>query len=441
MALARLRGKVGHMRSFKAGLITSSLLAPLLVAGLTLAQAGPAAAGTGSPRHGHQALFVSKNASPTGSGQLLPLGQVPDHPVRPQGGTGLVGRCGLPRGLPRAGGHQEARGADRPAGDHRRNGCHAEFVVEPPGAGKLTIFAGVVAVSSHVRIQGFTVRNALGEGILAAGVQGTISDITIKHNVVVHNDLGGGVPPASAYFECQAQGQVPGDCGEGVHFLSVADSAVNGNFIAGNSGGVLLTDETGPTHNNVIENNIVTRNASDCGVTAPGHNPAALNAAGQRQPAVAGVYDNAIVHNVITNNGLKGEGAGVLFANAGPGTGSYDNLVAGNFIAGNELSGVTMHAHTLAPGQFEDLSGNKIIGNKIGTNNTGGDPLDAPASPQDMKTTGVLVFSGGIPVRTVIAHNHIFDNKIGIWLSKPVKAFGLGSNSFRHVTTPVSAGH
>jgi hypothetical protein len=322
-----------------------------------------------------------------------------------------------------------------------QKGVTPAFVVNPPHVGKLTIFAGVVIVSSHVRVQGFTVTNALGEGILAAGVRGTISDITIRHNAVVHNDLGGGVPPASAYFECQAQGQVPGDCGEGVHFLAVANSQVSGNFIAGNSGGVLLTDETGPTHNNVIENNIVTRNASDCGVTVPGHNPAALNAKGQRQPAVAGVYDNAIVHNVITNNGLKGEGAGVLFANAGPGTASYNNLVEGNFIAGNELSGVTMHAHTLAPGQHEYLSGNKIIGNKIGTNNTGGDPLDFPASPKDTKTTGVLVFSGGTPVWTVIARNHISDNSIGIWLSKPVQAFGLRTNSFHHVKTPVSAGH
>jgi hypothetical protein len=100
-----------------------------------------------------------------------------------------------------------------------------------------------------------------------------------------------------------------------------------------------------------------------------------------------------------------------------------------------------MHAHTLMPGQFEDLNGNKIIGNKIGTNNLDGDTLDSPASPTDMKTTGVLVFSGGTRVRTVIAHNHIFDNKIGIWLSKPVKAFGLGTNSFHHVSTPISAGH
>src|ERR1700721_2019208 len=54
------------MRSFKAGLITSSLLTPLLVAGGMLAAAGPAAASTG---HGQQALFVAKNASPAGAGQ------------------------------------------------------------------------------------------------------------------------------------------------------------------------------------------------------------------------------------------------------------------------------------------------------------------------------------------------------------------------------------
>ena len=42
------------MRSFKAGLITSSLLTPVLVAGGMLAQAGPAAAGTGHGRPGHR---------------------------------------------------------------------------------------------------------------------------------------------------------------------------------------------------------------------------------------------------------------------------------------------------------------------------------------------------------------------------------------------------
>jgi len=97
-----------------------------------------------------------------------------------------------------------------------------------------------------------------------------------------------------------------------------------------------------------------------------------------------------------------------------------------------------MHAHTIAKGQFEDLSGNVIVGNTIGKNNLDGDTLDAPASPVDLKTTGVLVFSGGAPVTVKIAGNRISDNKIGIWLSKPVTASGLRTNTFTNVHTPVS---
>ena len=239
---------------------------------------------------------------------------------------------------------------------------------------------------------------------------------------------------------------MPGDCGEGVHFTGVAYSSIKGNFIAFNAGGVLLSDDTGPTHGNLVAGNVVTGNATDCGITVPGHNPNALDATGKRQPSVAGVYDNVIRGNVVTNNGVKGEGAGVLFANATAGTASYDNLVQGNYIAGNGLSGVTMHAHTIKPGQFEDLSGNKVIGNTIGKNNLDGDTLDCPpgsatCSPQDLVTTGILVFSGGTPVTTTIAFNHISRNAIGIWLSKAVTAAGLKTNTFKNVTTPISAGH
>jgi hypothetical protein len=37
---------------------------------------------------------------------------------------------------------------------------------------------------------------------------------------------------------------------------------------------MLLTDETGPTHGNLIEDNIVTGNQYDCAITVPGHNSA-----------------------------------------------------------------------------------------------------------------------------------------------------------------------
>jgi Right handed beta helix region len=420
--------------------IAAALLTPLAVVG---AIALPAGASANVAGHGHKGavLYVAKHASSSNTDRSCRSAAFRTIQsainAAPAWGTVVVCRgryheqVVIPKPLSLLGKHAII--------DQRH--VTPTLVVNPPGVGPLTIFAGVVVLSSHVSIAGFTIRNAQGEGILAAGVTGSIRGISIAHNAVVHNDLGGGVPPKSTYFECAAQGQIPGDCGEGVHFLSVAYSTIRANFISGNSGGVLLTDETGPTHHNVVENNIVTDNASDCGITVPGHNPSALSASGTPQPSVAGVYDNVIRNNIVTDNGLKGEGAGVLFANAGPGTASYNNLVEGNFIEGNELSGVTLHAHTLGPGQFEDLSGNRVINNVIGTNNIGGDPLDSPASPEDLQTTGVLVFSGGVSVTITIAHNVIFSNAIGIWLSKPVTARGLLTNSFFSVKTPISAGN
>jgi parallel beta-helix repeat protein len=293
----------------------------------------------------------------------------------------------------------------------------------PTGPGVAPCLAGVTIRSSHVSIEGFTVRGAIGEGILATGTLagGSITDVSITDNWVAGNNIGGIPPsPSSPYPQCAANGQIPGDCGEGIHLMGVTRSVVAGNHVSGNEGGVLLTDEFGPTHGNLVEDNTITANPFDCGVTAPGHNPFALDASGNPQPLVAGVYSNVIRGNRITDNGLLGEGAGVLFANAGPGTASYDNLVEDNYIAGNELSGVTMHAHTLPPGMFEDLNGNRIIDNVIGRNNVGsplvpGDPLDGPPA-QDFLPTGILVFSGTVPVHVTISDNRIFDDRYGVWL-------------------------
>ena len=424
--------------------IAGLMLAPLLMAGVMTAQAGAAsAATTGNDGH-HRTLFVSPRAWPWGADRSCRSArfrtiQSAVNAARP-GSTVVVCK----------GTYHEQVVLNKPLSLQGQRatidqaGVTPAFQVTLPGLGTQTIFAGVVMVSSGIRFTGFKVTHAQGEGILAAGLGSEVTGISISHSSVVHNDLGFGVPN-SPYFQCAAQGAVPGDCGEGVHFIGVAYSAIKGNLIADNAGGVLLSDDTGPTHNILVANNVVTGNATDCGITVPGHNPNALSATGQRQPSVAGVYDNVIRGNVVTNNGLKGEGAGVLFANATAGTASYNNLVQGNYIAGNGLSGVTMHAHTIQPGQFEDLNGNRVIGNRIGKNNIDGDTLDCPpnstCTPQDLRTTGVLVFSGGTPVTTTIAFNHIFNNAIGIWLSKAVRAAGLRTNAFTNVTTPISAGH
>lgn len=436
--------KGGDMTAKRIRTIAGWMLAPLLVAGVVTAQPGAASAATTGQGHHHRVLYVSPHARPWAAGRscrsatFLTI-QAAVNAASP-GGTVVV--C--------PGTYHEQVVLTKPVSLEGQRATIDEAGVTPafqltiPGLGTKTIYAAVVMLSSGIQFSGFTVTHAQGEGILAAGLGTDLYGISISRSAVVHNDLGFGVPN-SPYFQCQAMGTEPGDCGEGVHFTAVAYSVIRGNLIADNAGGVLLSDDTGPTHDNLVAGNVVTGNATDCGITVPGHNPNALSATGQPQPSVAGVYHNVIRGNVVTDNGVKGEGAGVLFANATAGTASYDNLVQGNYIAGNGLSGVTMHAHTIKPGQFEDLSGNKVIGNAIGKNNLDGDTLDCPpnstCSPQDLVTTGVLVFSGGTPVTTTIAFNHIFNNAIGIWLSQAVSAAGLATNTFANVTTPISAGH
>jgi hypothetical protein len=425
------------MKSKRSVRLACALAAPLLAAAAIAGQASTASAAPAG--HGSHALYVSPQAYPHARDRSCRTAAFRTIQsavnAAPAGGTVVV--C--------TGTYHEQVVLSKPLSLNGQDavinqaGVTPAFMVTLPGLGKQTIFAGVVIVSSDVTISGFKVTKAQGEGILAAGLGGTITGVNISDNAVVNNDLGGGVPPKSKYFQCAAQGVVPGDCGEGIHLAgSVAYSTIHGNYSAGNSGGILLSDDVGPTHGNLVDDNTVTGNTADCGITVPGHNPLALNAKGVPQPAVAGVYENVIKDNVVTNNGVQGEGAGVLFANAGPGTASYDNLVEGNYIAGNGLAGVTMHAHTIAKGQFEDLNGNVIVRNAIGKNNLDGDPLDGPPGPADRLTTGVLVFSGGTRVSVKIARNHIFDNSIGIWLSKVVTATGLRTNRFSDVTTPVS---
>jgi hypothetical protein len=307
--------------------------------------------------------------------------------------------------------------------------------IGPSGPGSAPCLAAITIKSSWVKVEGFTVTGAIGEGILATGSLqgGSISNVEIRDNTVTGNDTGAAQSPNSPYPQCNPVGPVPGDCGEGIHLMGAFDSIVSHNRVTGNSGGVLLTDEFGPTHDNVVSDNLIKGNLTDCGVTVPGHNPSALDANGNPQPDVAGVYDNVIDGNVITGNGVIGEGAGVLFANATAGTASYDNLAIHNFIAGNGMAGVTMHAHPIAQGTFEDLNGNRIIANVIGTNNINGD-ADANVIGD---TVGILVL-GDVPVKVKIAHNRIFKNDYGIWLGVDNNVTAkLRQNRFFDVNIPV----
>ena len=304
---------------------------------------------------------------------------------------------------------------------------------------------GVKITASNVTVTGFTVENATGEGILAQQpnpVKGPmvggqqlftgmpLSHVTITRNVVENNDQGG-LPANFAttkYPECQANGNIPGDCGEGIHLWSVANSSVTLNTVTHNVGGILLTDEFGPTHGNLIAGNVITDNVSDCGITLPSHNLAIDPKTQKFMPSFGGVYDNVVRNNISSGNG----GAGVGMFAPFPGAASYNNTVEGNAITGNGEGGVSLHGH--APGAY--VGGNKILDNIIGPNNLAGDHDVSPAP--DLATTGIVVWSAVTPITVTISGNTIFGSSYGIWLGHVVSAPGASAhNTFWSIRTRV----
>jgi parallel beta-helix repeat protein len=290
-------------------------------------------------------------------------------------------------------------------------------------------FNGVLVLASRATVSGLTVMNATGEGILVRSA----NHVTIERNDVMRNDRGT-VPPhpvKTSYAQCKTVGHAPGDCGEGIHLMGSSFSIVRGNVSTGNSGGILLSDETGPTAHNQITGNKVIRNLFDCGITVVSHNPKAAPK-GRPAPRTAGVYRNLIAGNTLTGNGTKGDGAGVVLATGVPGGAVYDNTVTRNSINGNGLSGVTVHSHT--PGQF--LNGNVITRNTIGTNNVDGDSDFAPHV--DHRTTGVLVATVA-PLSITVSRNHVAHDHFGIWHTGPATVHHP-NNSFSGVSIHLARG-
>jgi nitrous oxidase accessory protein NosD len=294
---------------------------------------------------------------------------------------------------------------------------------------------GILITGAKARgavVDGFAVQHALNEGILALQT----SDVTIEHNVVRLNDQG--VKAANPTGECKAAGQVPGDCGEGLHLMTVTHSTVTGNTVEDNLGGILLTDEFGPTAHNEISLNTVLRNVADCGITIAGHNPHAASVpSGTPNPSAGGIYDNKILANVANGNGVKGEGAGILLAGGAPGTAVYSNLVQANIANGNGLGGLTLHSH--APGQ--DLNGNRIINNSfshdaVAGNGGPGKPGDSDAGLK--QTAGIVLFSAFTKLKgTVVQGNRLSNEYYGIW-TQNVPTIKKSQNKFaKSVTVPI----
>jgi len=298
------------------------------------------------------------------------------------------------------------------------NGIFIDGMTAAPGVGV-----------SDVVVSGFEVRNANFEGILVANA----SDVTLVGNNVHDNNraLEIGNPPSCPgipAFETN-EGE---DCGEGIHLMAVTDSTVSGNDVAYNSGGVLVSDETGPTHNNLITGNTVHDNPYDCGITLASHGPATSVISSATLPY--GVTDTIISNNVSEHNGYEvpGAGAGVGIFAPFPGTTDAGNVVIGNVLRDNGLPGVTMHNHAYSPhAPPVNMNDNVIVGNRISGN--GKDTADTPTSGP----TGINLFSHAPVWGTVIAQN-IFDQEaIDVAFSAPAGQVNAHFNNFNKMAIGV----
>jgi nitrous oxidase accessory protein NosD len=255
---------------------------------------------------------------------------------------------------------------------------------------------------ANVTIAGFTITGANYEGILAASATG----VTIAQNHVTKNNLSltktacPGIPD----FETN---EVM-DCGEGIHLMSTDHSVVAGNLVDYNSGGVLVTDETGPNYANLITENVVKYNGEACGITLASHPAATL--AHPTGPLSFGVFQNTVLKNESSYNGLNnGGGAGVGMYAAGPGNINYGNIAIGNLLVGNGLPGVAMHNHASVAGAPPvTLRDNSVIDNHFRGN--GADSEDAAtAGSTGINIYGVLPLTG-----MVVTGNVMEDESIGI---------------------------
>lgn len=284
-----------------------------------------------------------------------------------------------------------------------------------------------------VVVSGLTVQNANFEGILLTNV----SEVTIASNQVLHNNLNLDINASTCTGSFPAFETLEGDdCGEGIHLSGVDHSIIANNLVENNSGGILLSDDTGATHDNLILGNTVQNNPFDCGITLASH-----PLAGSNFTAAAGVYHNTITGNTSQRNGFQvpGAGAGVGIFAPFPFSKNYGNVVVDNNLNDNGLPGVAMHAH--APGATiadNVIANNRIAGNGADTADTATPgPTGINVSGGDTSTTAV---NTGIPLAvitgTIIAGNAIQQETVGV-AAKTNAFIGANLNTFTFVKTGV----
>jgi len=272
----------------------------------------------------------------------------------------------------------------------------------------------------NVTVAGFTIKNALNEGVLVVSA----SDVTIRDNHIIDNDKNPGLAfnpnlaagcPGQPAFETDETG----DCGGAVHLIGTSNSILSGNLVTGNADGLLISDESAESRDNLVIHNKFLNNPLECGIVLASHAP--VGSSGPHFAPHFGVDHNTVAENISTANGVAIGGSGVGLFSDGNGPGRVaNNVIIRNKLTGNGLGGVALHTH-VGPAfgaPADNMDGNQIIGNFIAGNNA--DTFDT-ATPGRV---GININSGdgGSPVRgTIISHNVIRDEDVDIAVNTPAE--------------------
>ena len=302
---------------------------------------------------------------------------------------------------------------------------HADPVINAKGMSNGIFINGMGSAPNpgvqDVVVSGFKVQNANFEGILIANA----SNVTLVDNTIEHNNLSLDTTaltcPGIAAFETN-EGE---DCGEGIHLMAADHASIVRNEVAWNSGGILTSDETGPSHDNVISQNFVHDNQYDCGITFASHGPAVSVIPSATLPY--GLMRNTIANNRSWRNGLKlpGAGAGIGIFAPFPGTTDAANVIIGNDVRDNGLPGITMHNHAYAPvAPPVNLNDNVIIGNYLSGN--AADTADAATGGP----TGINIYSVAPITGTIVLQNRFRDEAYGLVFKAPAGQVDAHFNNF-----------
>jgi parallel beta-helix repeat protein len=285
---------------------------------------------------------------------------------------------------------------------------------------------GLVVNANGVTVDGLTFDNSGAAGILvsppsSATQPAAVTDETIEHVVSNNSDQCENTPSTAV---CTAAIGA-GDYGESIWLLSVTHSTLeNSTLENGLGGGLLVSDEMGPSFGNTIENNMSVNNQLGCGITLAAHNTAAIYSsgpnAGHPDPVAGGVYNNTIKGNTSSGNGATG--IGVFNA-------AYNNIIQGNTFDNNGEPGVKLNP--TFPGG--DVNGNSVIGNTVGVNSL----LDGPGggipgshNSGSTQTTGIMVDAPAGPVTgTIIQGNTVTGDYYGIYLQAGASSSTVSGNT------------